>query len=207
MDTWTPTREWEGQEAYLIGGGPSLFGFDFHSLPYRTIGCNDAFHLGPAIIHTCIFGDMSWWQRNKWDLEKFTGRIVTACPGMMNLKVPRLLKMKREKEGVHQGDTLGWNFSTGAMAINLAISMGAKGIFLLGYDLNSSGGRSHWHQYNAKPIIESSYQKFLRGFRKVAEGVPKDVQVFNVTDGSSRLDCFEKMSFLNFRSAMIGVPA
>lgn len=199
---WTPTREWEGQDAFLIGGGPSLISFDFTLLQGRNvIGCNDAFHLGPQIVSICMFGDAGWWNRNKWKLEKFTGRIVTNAPSIAHLKIPNMLMMKRVRDGIHSGDTLGWNYSTGALAINLAISLGAARIFLLGYDLQNKDSKSHWHTHG-KDVREYSFQRFMRGFTVVKAGIPQGVQVLNVTDGTSRLDCFAKVNFEVFYSVL-----
>jgi len=197
---WEPIKEWEGQDAFLIGGGPSLAEFDFAQLKgLNTIGCNDAFHLGPSIIRICLFGDRMWWERNKHNLELFSGRIVSDCPFLLPYELPYLLKMSRLRDGLHSGSTLGWNFSTGASAINLAITLGAVRIFLLGYDLTNKEKTSHWHSYNKKIIREDSFQGYIRGFEMVKRCLPAEVKIINVTDGSSRLNCFEKITFEDFQ--------
>ena len=204
MELWTPTREWEGGSAYLIGGGPSLKDFDFSLLIGKNvIGCNDAWHLGAHIVSICLFGDPSWWHRNKWKLKDFKGRLVTNAPGVLPFEIPNLLKMNRLRDGIHNGSTLGWNYSTGAAAINLAISLGATQVFLLGYDLGNRVNVSHWHTHSPTTTIqEYAFQRFLRGFYCVKRSLPPSVQVFNVTDGSSRLDCFDKISFEHFRELL-----
>ena len=192
---WVPGREWEGQAAFLIGGGSSLERFDFTLLTgLNVIGCNDAFHLGPEIVRVCVFGDAGWWHRNKWHLEKYAGRIVTNAPSLMHLRIPNVQKMKRIRDGIHNHDTLGWNYSTGALAINLAISLGAVKIYLLGYDLTNVGNKSHWHKYG-KATREFCFSRFLRGFETLKAALPAGVSVVNVSDGSSKLNCFETISF------------
>lgn len=206
METWTPTREWEGQDAFIIGGGPSLAGFDFSTLAGRNvIGCNDAVHLGPEIVSICAFGDHGWWQRNKFLLEKFPNRIVTNTPTMLPFKVPNLLKTVRVRDGLHKGNRLGWNYSTGAMSINLAVNLGALRIFLLGFDCGNMGKEHHWHKHNQKPIHDPSYKRFINGFERLAMDLPEDVRVFNVTDGTSKLTCFPILSFSNFKSILFGL--
>ena len=196
---WTPDREWEGQDAFLIGGGPSLSEFDFFLLKgLNTIGCNDAFRLGSEIVKICIFGDGGWWHRNKWSLDKYQGRVVTNSPTLMMFEVPGLLKMTRQKEGLGTSSALAWNFSTGAMAINLAVSLGAARIFLLGYDVSNKNSKSHWHAHNPNPIKDASFARFLNGFKKVRECLPKNAQVLNVTDGGSALRVFPTMTFEAF---------
>jgi len=203
MELWTPSREWAGQDAILIGGGPSLTEFDFNLLKgLNTIGCNDAYRLGSEIVNTCVFGDPNWWQKNKWELEKFKGRLVTNAQTLLHLKIPNLLKMKRIRDGIHGGDTLGWNYSTGALAINLAISLGAVRIWLLGYDISNKDMKSHWHNHNPKATQDYAFDRFTKGFKMVKTCLPREVRVFNVTDGSSKLDCFEKVSFAVFYSSL-----
>lgn len=200
---WTCTRDWEGQDAFLIGGGPSLAGFDFKPLAGRNvIGCNDAFHLGPHIISILAFGDAAWWQKNRFALERFPNPMVTNSPTVLPFKVPRMLKTRRVKDGLHGGNCLGWNYSTGAMAINLAINLGAKRIFLLGYDVSNHGHASHWHNHNPKPTQESSFIRFIEGFKRIKLDVPPTVEIFNVSDGSTRLDCFPIISFAMFQSVL-----
>jgi hypothetical protein len=202
-ELWTPTREWEGQDAFLIGGGASLSGFEFKSLIGRNvIGCNDAFHLGPEIVSICAFGDHGWWQRNRFKLEKWTNRLVTNSPSVMPFKVPNMLKMHRLRDGIQTGNKLGWNYSTGAMVINLAVSLGAKRIFLLGYDCGNIGKEHHWHQHNQKPIHVGSYHRFLEGFETVKRSLPAGIDVLNVTDGTSQLKSFPTISFAMFQAVL-----
>lgn len=201
MPKWEITEEWKDQDVCVIGGGPSLRGFDFDRLKGRnTIGCNDAFRLGPEIVKICIFGDSSFFHKTKWDLEKYTGRIVTCAPGLMNLKLDWLHQVPRRKSGLQNDSTLGWNFSTGAAAVNLAISLGAKRIFLLGYDMGKVEGKTHWHNHNPKLIKEASYDRFILGFRSIHHHLPlfPEVKVLNVTDGSSRLPFFPMIGFESF---------
>lgn len=203
---WTPTPEWEGQDAFLIGGGPSLAHFDFALLKGRNvIGCNDAFFLGPEIVSICCFGDVSWWQKQKQKLAKFPNRLVTNAPSVLPYNLPNLLKTRRVYNGLHKGSTLGWNYSTGALAINLAINLGAKRIFLLGYDLANIGKDHHWHQHNQKPVREPSFQRFIGGFKRLAQDVPANVQILNVSNGTTRLQVWPVITFAAFH-ASLGEP-
>ncbi len=183
----------------MIGGGPSLKGFDFERLQSKkVIGCNDAYQLGPSIVDICLFCDASFFHKEKQALEKWEGRKVTNAPTLMEVNCPWLLQMQRQKDGLSEGHVLGFNLSTGACAINLAITLGARRIFLLGYDLaRSVEGRSHWHDTNPKKTQDASFERFRRGFEQVKKDLIlfPNVQVFNVTDGSSRLQCFDRISF------------
>jgi len=205
MPSWTPSPEWKDQDAFIIGGGSSLQGFDFSQLQGKNvIGCNDAFRLGPDIVQICLFGDSSWWEHNKQDLRYFLGRVVTCAPTCLSLNLDWLLQMKRIRDGLHEGDTLGWNYSTGAAAINLAVTLGATRIFLLGFDLGMQNGKFHWHNYNLKRLNTEPFVRFTRGFHTLAKSLGRlpNVGVFNVTDGSSKLPVFDRIPMLEFLSTI-----
>lgn len=196
---WTPQREWDLQDVFLIGGGPSLANFNFDDLRGKNvIGCNDAYHLGGEIVKICAFGDAGWYHRNRKQLYDFTGRIVTNSPALATWKDETLLRMRRERDGIHKGEVCGWNYSTGAMAINLAISLGAMRVFLLGFDLNNLQGKSHWHDKNLRLTLERAFQRHLKGFNTIALTLPAGVDVVNITDGTSRIKCFRTMTFSKF---------
>jgi len=203
MPAWTPSLEWKDQDAFLIGGGSSLAGFDFSILKQcNVIGCNDAWHLGEEIVKICLFGDASWWERNKQDLKQFKGRVVTCAPTLLPLQLSWLWQMERIRDGLHEGHVLGWNYSTGAAAINLAVTLGATRIFLLGYDLGPQNGKVHWHSYAFKPPNIEAFIRFTRGFTTLAQSLKRrpDVRILNVTDGSSKLPVFERISVAHFLS-------
>jgi hypothetical protein len=196
---WTPTPEWQGQDAYIIGGGSSLSSFPFASLTGKnTIGCNDAFRLGPGVVKICIFGDASFFHQHKWELQKFSGKVVTCAPSLIPYKIGWLLQMDREKDGLCEGHALAWNYSTGAAAVNLAVILGATQIFLLGFDMGKRGdGKSHWHTHRNKVIPDEAYNRFIRGFHTLHASLCRfpHIHVYNVTDGTSKLPVFDKITF------------
>lgn len=200
-DLFNPEPIWKGKSVFLIGGGSSLKGFDFSVLKgCKVIGINDAFKLGPEIVSCCLFGDASFFHKNVVELDKFKSMIVTCSPNLIGLRVSWMKRMKREKDGFYGGDTLGWNYSTGAAAINLAYLFGAARIYLLGYDGGRLNGATHWHQYRSKPIADESYARFLKGFVNLEAAMRdlKDVQVYNVTNGESLLPVFTRINFKTF---------
>jgi len=205
---WTVTKEWEGQDAYIIGGGASLRDFDFSLLKGRnTIGCNDAFRLGEDVIKVCIFGDASWFQRTKWDLEKFKNPIYTVTPSLMRLNIKFLRQMKRERLGIHGGASLGWNYSTGGSALNLAINYGAKRIFLLGMDLQLINNKSHWHDLRPGPTREPIFARFIKGFQAIHDQLAlHNVEIVHVIDGESRLPFFRKCGLAEFVEYVTPLP-
>lgn len=203
MPTWTPSPIWQGQDAFIIGGGPSLQGFDFNLLKGRNvIGVNDAFRLGPQVVSFTLFADASFWNRSMRELETAGMPIVSIAPSLQFINVPWLYQMGRVRHGVHEGPVLGWNESTGAAAVNLAHTLGASRIFLLGYDCGrrKEDGRRHWHNHSKPSTPESSYQRFITGFHNLYMSMKRfpEVKVLNVTDGTSQLPKFERIDFNQF---------
>lgn len=197
---WIVTPEWQGQPCYIIGGGASLAGFDFNLLKgRRVLGCNDAFRLGPEIVSYGVFADSAFYCRHTNALINSGVPLVTCSPTLVNMKTPpHVFKLRREMHGLHNHDTVGFNYSTGAMCVNLAVNLGATSIYLLGFDMTNVSGKSHWHTHNPKTTRDFSFKRFQQGFAKVKASLPEDIHVINVTDGSSRLEPFPRITFPQF---------
>jgi len=199
IEWWNPPPMYKGQDTFIIGGGPSLKNFDFQRLrPRATIGCNSAFRLGPVVCDICVFGDGGFYEAFRKELERFAriGWVVTVYPKLCTQPIPWLKKMKREPAGLHRAPSLGWNGNTGALAINLALIMGAARVFLLGFDMAlGKAGEPNYHDYVIEKPNPAVYGRFLRGFPRVAADWKKhfgDREIINLNP-HSKLDCFPKM--------------
>lgn len=202
MSGWIPECEWEGQDAYVIGGGPSLHNFDWNLLRGKnTIGCNDAYKLGEEICKVCIFGDTNFWRVYHEGLATFKNPVVTSNQSFLSKDLPWLKVMDRKARGMSRTG-LGWNTNTGASGLNLALLYGAKRVFLLGFDMTMRDGKTNWHDEIVTKPNPKVYDKFLRAFEYVARDASllfPDREIFNLTD-SSRLDVFPKVSLaVHFR--------
>ncbi len=201
MPVWKPERVWHGQDVFIIGGGKSLEDFDWTLLYDRcTIGCNDAYRHGVDITKICLFGDTAWLDHHKKDLSEYKGAVFTNAPALYKTKLKWLWTMPRESSGIHL-KSLGWNFNTGACAINLAVLLGAIRIYLLGFDMHLTHGQSNWHRNElAKPDESIFMEQFLPGFIAVKKDMDKkypEIEVFNITDNSS-LDLYPKIGVKEF---------
>jgi hypothetical protein len=193
---WTPDKRWLGQDTYVIGGGPSLEGFNWDLLLGKnTIGCNSAFRLGNRVCQVCFFGDRKWFEQYQMDLQDYAGLVVTSLPHMEDHHPEWVRVCKRENRGLHT-DALGWGCS-GVAATNLALLFGAKRVFLLGFDMRlGSTGKTNWHEYVIDPPKPEVYTRFISGFNKIAGqlgSVFPGTEIINVTDGSN-LKCFPTVS-------------
>ena len=210
-----PLPDWTDEDVFIIGGGPSLENFDVSQLlGCKTIGCNTAYLHGEPLCNICCFGDNRFWVAHQCHMRVwYTGWLVTnfvsfdwVDPRTSRVsKIPDWIKFFPRK---HQGlagpgeDCLGWNANTGAMAINLALQLGAQRIYLLGFDCRkgtpTDPDKTHWHDQPLSLQNEGTYDVFRTGLQRVAEELPKlypGRQVFNVTDGYSRLYAFPRLTF------------
>jgi len=201
MPKWIPEPKWIGQDVYIIGGGTSLKGFDWNLLKgKRTIGCNAAFILGADICNICIFGDTKFFNKYSRDLESFKGIVATNDPHLQKNDLPWLWTMPRSSVGLHV-NSLGWNYNTGASAINLALILGAKRIYLLGFDMKlSKDKKMNWHKKGCDKPDENICHRMNENFYHVFKDWKKkfdDREIINVTDDSA-LKVFPKVGVKEF---------
>lgn len=208
---------WQGETAYLIGGGPSLQGFDLNRLRGQvTVAVNDAALHAPWA--TALFSlDRNWIQkrRDPQQVHQTDGTIIDWCgitgfPGEVHLAVAddfdfaqaipnaNYLLRVRSREGFSaEGDRIfmgGGNSGFGAF--NLAFLKQAARVVLLGYDYCSAG--VHWHdgypwtraghQYN--PL----YYRWAKQYTLCIEQLQRaGVKVLNAS-ATSAITAFPKIS-------------
>ena len=174
MPMWTPDRRWVGADVFIIGGGPSLQGFDWtllHDKP--TIGCNVAFRLGVEVVKVCFFSDRKWFDQFKEELKDFQGDVVTHCMALIGNGPMWLKNVRREPRGLHK-HAIGFGGNSGCSAVNLALLMGARRVFLLGFDCKlGAAEQSHWHDWRIEAPGKDVYNKFMEGWRAIALDLPR----------------------------------
>lgn len=203
------TTEWQGEDAFIIGGGASLKTFDFPWLQgRRVLGVNDAFRIGP-VCSRIIFADDGFWKTNKWELEAYAntgGMVYSLAPTTEQVNLPWLHQLKRGGSGLSRGpEVIGWNHNTGASALNVALIMGARRVFLLGFDMTDIRGATHWHNRRPGPTPVASFVRFLSMFIPVSAQLNKfpGQTVFNVTDGISKLEGFPKITVAEMKQLVV----
>ncbi len=133
---------------YVIGGGPSLIGFDFRVLrQQQVLAINDAFLHVPWA--TALFSlDARWIKERRREVEQFSGEVYLAVLSNFNyLEGPgkgMYLQSTPRGTGLSCDPNLIHGTNSGFGAVNLAFLKRASRIVLLGFDFNS-GGR-HWHK-------------------------------------------------------------
>lgn len=187
---WIPDKEFDGQDVYIIGGGPSLREFDWKQLENKnTIGCNSAFRKGSRICNICFFSDPKWFDKFYEELSAYKGRLVTHNPSLKKADEEWLYVVERgTRKGLYK-DRLCYGGNSGCGAINLALLMGAKRVFLLGFDCKpGKNNEANWHKWQIEPMMPGLHDKFLKGFKQLAEALPQvfpECEVINLTPDSA----------------------
>ena len=206
---------WE--TAWIIGGGNSLprqFGVpenvirqvtskakpitaysrymkEIHSA--NVIGVNIAFMLG-RWISAMVFEDMSFLSAYWRQLLRFKNLKITSIESIDRDYVEVARNVKRMRRDYRAGlcddpDMLCWNHNSGASAIDLAAHFGARRIILLGFDMQSDNGRTHWHegfQNYERKTIQKSFDRFIERFPYIARDARKrGIEILNVNDNSA----------------------
>lgn len=196
---WSIPKIWSDAVVFIIGGGPSLKGFDFTPIQkYRVIGVNQAFRLGDW-VDVCWFGDCSFYTNNREDLREFAGLKITCCTRVPEHGWPDVKNVGRGKQLglVMKPDQVGWNRNSGASAINVALHLGAKTIILLGFDMMPNNKEHNWHdRYGVRSKNHNPYPGHLKGFLPIAKDLAKwpGTKVINANPDSI-IDVFPKMTF------------
>jgi hypothetical protein len=171
-----PDGSWAGQPCFIVGGGPSLIGFDFERLRGRgrVITINKAFLYTPFADVLFFMDHASFYMYLKrglfgvdalktWDEFKgfrvflnLRGRDVPDAYSIRS--IGRVGLPTSLRHGLYHGNNSGFG------AIGIAICMGADPIYLLGYDLRHQGKVTHFHGgYNRHQpeVVMRSYKKGL----------------------------------------------
>ena len=138
---------------------------------------------------------MKWWNAHKSQLKEFPNPIFTNQPSLHASGPDWILTMRREPQGSHR-DALGWGGNTGCLAVNVALLLGALRVFLLGVDCHApSKDETNWHENNGGKPTAASYERFKKGFGKIATDLPKVFPGRSIINlgPDSRLESFSRM--------------
>lgn len=188
--------QWAGQPSFLIGGGPSLTGFNFERLRgRRTIAINRTFEFAPFadLLFSMDFPFYQWCHKYKaGSFSAFSGaRIFLDAlnspfgEDVHYIRSAGLLGFPAGlKTGIYSSNNSGYG------ALQLAICLGAGPIYLLGFDMHDEGP-SHFHNGYPGKFSGRPNKSFRRGFEVLAPQLQaKGIRVINLNP-TSGLRCFE----------------
>lgn len=169
----------------IVATGNSLRGFDFSQLKGFVIGINFAYqHINCDIV---VARD---------NLEKVVGEKI---PNLETLKHHGGTWIPTGKEGVARGKNEVCTYNcTLTTALNIAIQLGYKDIYVLGAD-NKRGEFNHfydvlpddWIEHNRVDQFYLNISRFLKGFK---EGIIDE----RITFVESSIDTFESMTLAEY---------
>lgn len=208
VDYWHIERELEGQTVVLVGGGPSLADVDLEPLRGRLtiFGMNNAYQKAPWCEYL-FFADARWAHWHEDGLKHYQGVLLTTAQPITrplpdsirerarvvkNVKAPQWLwttppVMCRGSDAISGADS-------GALAIDLAVHMGAKRLILLGYDMKFKDGRTHWHPDHPMVTQLNTYtRRYLPQHPRIKAAADRlGVVILNATEGSA-IECYPRI--------------
>lgn len=168
---------------YVVGGGPSLAGFDFERLRERRCIAVNASYLDLPWAEALVFSDQRFidWNIKRPEWSQFKGKKVTTW--------------RRPPEGAVRldGDPYGSGLShnprvlaglsSGTKALNYAYHLGATRIFMLGFDMRPNGNYHDRHQMKNR---QGMYTEFLAdATRMVTLLIKARVEIVNACPDSA----------------------
>lgn len=197
-----PDGSWSGQRCFIVGGGPSLKGFDFGRLKgEKVIAINKSFYDVP--FADIVFGMdrpfLDWVMMGKLGENYRLG--FKAFEGM---KLWLDLSGYRYPPGIYSlpsageigwtktlGDGLFHGQSSGYGALNLAMVLGADPIYLLGYDCSKGpAGEKNYHDGYPSGGNPEALNIFKRAFEAGVALLNGRPRIINLNPNSA-LRCFE----------------
>jgi len=200
--------DWRGETCFILGGGPSLTGFDATSIiGFPTIAINEAGLTLAPWADILFWSDDHWLEWNKDRLALHYGgrkiyRHLGAVHGAHHIKFRHTTR-----EGIHWGSNAVGGCDSGSSAINLALHTGAKVIVLLGFDM-SDGGQNNFHDRHREPHDPQVVtDRFIPAHNAMAADIASrgyPVKVLNATP-VTRLTCWPKIDLEEAISAYSSV--
>lgn len=181
---WPPVpRLWPGETVTICASGPSLTEEDVNYVrgKCRVIVINSTYKMAPwaDLLYACDWG---WW--NKYQPE-FAGMKVSQDVNV--LKLGGVLRVPSCDDPGISFDPLRINQGTnsGFQALNLAVLLGAKRVILLGYDMQLTDGKTHWHGDHPSGLNNPVHGQFPSWCRVYEEAAPQlagaGIEVINAT--------------------------
>lgn len=184
LNSFKVTPIWKDETVFIIGGGPSLLGFNWTSLAgKKTLAVNKAILSYPQ-ANALYWTDTRFYFWYQQEVDNFNG-LKFAIRHKEGYKDDIKILNKGSAIGLSTiNDTICHGHNSGYAAINLAYLLGAKRIILLGYDMKNDGLRGHYHDGYPVPITNDKVYKdqFIPGFQVLADELKnKNVKVFNAS--------------------------
>ncbi|MBM3210590.1 hypothetical protein FJZ33_00100 [Candidatus Poribacteria bacterium] len=199
-----PAGIWRNKRCFIIGGGPSLKGFDFSQLKGElVITVNRGFEYFPSAINVCqdarVFGFYENREFKEGDEARKKFYDYKGYKSWLNVQAFPFPEDIYQIGIVHPADFNYTNYSggippynnSGLNALCLAVCLGANPIYLLGFDCKGKDGRTaNFHSGYLDTNKEEIYLDFIRDFNYVSGQINGKTRVVNLNPDSA-IKCFE----------------
>lgn len=182
-------------EIFIVAGGPSLKGFDWSRLINKDVlAINRSYEVLPNAKYI-YFADHDFFARHDTGMLAHRGQIITGyAANLCKKRISSPHVIEYTLTGANGLDTQPMSIrhgrNGGYAAINVALHLGYKKIYLLGYDMGRSEGVTHWHDGHPRIDPESIYETMLGHYATLAEPLKNNgIKVYN-TNPNSRLKVF-----------------
>lgn len=212
---WVAPKIWTDGDCWIVGGGasiaeqfnipgdvitrakknPSLMTPYFDVLRKKhIIAINAAFRYLP-FADILFFGDQKFFDWYTDEIQNYPKIPVTCCLTLQHTEGVRyMVKNKNKPHGISTlSGTVSWNGNSGAAAISLAVQMGVKRIFLLGFDMCRQKEKKHFHEaytglsIRGKPQSnKDNFVNHLKGFPAIKrDAMELGIKIYNVSPDSA----------------------
>jgi len=193
MNFWSVPREWPGETAFIVAGGPSVLTQNLELLHRRNvIVINSSVHAVPW-ADFLYFGDWRWWNEdeNRAAVAAFRGRVVTVSQLVRDEKV--LHCRTAAPPGLElQTDSLMQKATSLTAATNLAAHLIGPGgtIVWLGADGRiATDGRTHHHKPHRFAHRRDCYNKQRADLVTIVPSLQAlNISLFNASPGTAWAD-------------------
>lgn len=171
---WSAPKIWDGETCAILAGGPSLSKSQVDAVRasgVRCIAINNSYLLAPwaDLLYFC---DLRWWEWHKGSIEfkmfidraKYGEAIICTLENTSLSESNAAIKSLQNsgRNGIEcDPRKLRTGSNSGYQAINLSVHLGIKRILLLGYDMRTVNGISHWHSGHPVKTPESVYSSLM----------------------------------------------
>ena len=204
-----PANIWKGRRCFVIGGGPSLRGFDFAQLSGElVITVNRGFESFRGSVVNLAQDARLWGWYENGDLGAEARDAFNSYPGYKTWLNVQAFPYPEDVCVIDICHSADFKFNdyvggipphgnTGLNALCLAACLGASPIYLLGFDCKGEKGRTaNFHSGYPDSAEESIYTNFVDEFKEVAHLVRDRAKVINLNPESA-IRCFDFDEFAN----------
>ncbi len=190
---------------FIVGGGNSLKGFDFSILEKeKTIVVNDAIF---DVSNPDVFITMDYYFISKMDCQKYnefrkigTNKIYVKKPkdeydeATKFREFDLIINSTQEKHFSYNFKNFAHGKNSGFCALQYAIILGYKEIYLLGIDLCLNNGESHYHGNTNIQNYDELLLKYFENFYLSIRELKKNIKIYSCSE-ISKLN-----KFLDFKN-------